>query len=162
MRAELSQMSWDLCRTTGSPLCPLPQVSSASFRTSAQPTPASMEECVWPHTPRSSASAHLASRAMPANTISTSVSWTRDPAPRALPAITPWDLSGVTALLGGRVRTVSFSQDPAPLVAVPMGAPVSWFQGEIPLSISASAPKVCPHLQPLSLGREVPFPQLIS
>lgn len=118
------------------------QVSSVSFRTSALPTPASMEGCVWPHTPRSNASAHPASRAMPANTISTSVSWTRDLAPRALPAITRWDLSGVSAPLGERIHTVTFSQDPAPLVAAPMGAPVSCFQEETLPSISASAPKV--------------------
>lgn len=124
------------------PACLVGQASSARFTTSARPTPASMEGCVWPHTPRSSASAHPASRAMPANTISTSVSWTLDPAPRALPAITPWDLSGVSAPLGRRVHTVTFSQDPAPLVAVPMGAPVSWFPGETLPSISASAPKV--------------------
>lgn len=162
LRAAFSQMSWDLCSATDSPLCPLAQVSSVSFRTSALPTPASMEGCVWPHTPRSSASAHPASRAMPANTISTSVSWTRDLAPRALPAITRWDLSGVSAPLGERIHTVTFSQDPAPLVAVPMGAPVSCFQEETLPSISASAPKVCPNPQPLSLSKEGTFPQLIS
>lgn len=124
------------------PVCLDGQVSSASFGTSAQPIPASMEGCVWPHTPRSSAAAHLASRVMPANMISMSVSWTQGPAPKALPAITPWDLFGVTAPLGRRVHAVSSSQDPAPLRAVPMGAPVSWFQGETPPSTSASAPKV--------------------
>lgn len=145
-------------RGLNSALCPLPQVSSASFGTSAQPIPASMEGCVWPRTPRSSAAAHLASRVMPANMISMSVSWTQGPAPKALPAITPWDLSGVTAPLGRRVHAVSSSQDPAPLRAVPMGAPVSWFQGETPPSTSASAPKVRPHVCHPSPGAGRPLP----
>lgn len=124
------------------PACLGGQVSSASFKTSAQPIPASMEGNVWPHTPRSSAAAHLASKAMPANAMSMSVSWTPDAAPRAPPAITPWGPSSVSALLGGRVHTVSSSQDPVPRGAVSMEAPASWFQGETPLSTSASAPQV--------------------
>lgn len=136
-----------MCIVGNSPLTvrPLPQVSTASFETSAQPTPASMEECVWPPTPRSSAAAHPASRATPANTTSTSVTWTRDPAPRAPPAITPWDPSSVSAPLGGRVHAVDSGRDPAPPGAVSMGAPVNWFQGETPLSTCASVPQVCPH-----------------
>lgn len=123
------------------PACQDGRVSTASFETSAQPTPASMEECVWPPTPRSSAAAHPASRAMPANTTSTSVTWTRDPAPRAPPAITPWDPSSVSAPLGGRVHAVDSGRDPAPPGAVSMGAPVNWFQGETPLSTCASVPQ---------------------
>lgn len=170
MRAGSSQRSWNLCSARKMPPRPLPQVSTASSGTSAQPTPASTEGCVWPHTPRSSAAAHLASRAMPANAMSTSVSWTQDPAPRAPPAITPWGPSSASALLGGGVHAVSSGQDPAPPGAVPVGAPVKWFQGETPPSTSACVSQVCPRrglpAAPLS-GHGgclpwVPFPQLIA
>lgn len=147
-------------------LCPLPQVSSASFETSAQPTPASMEGYVWPPTPRSSAAAHPASRATPANTTSTSVTWTRDPAPRAPPAITPWGLSSVSAPLGGRVHAADSGQDPAPPGAVSTGAPVNWFQGETPPSTCACVPQVCPHRglpeAPLWAWRWCPVGPLLS
>lgn len=138
-RSESSQMGWNLCNARKSSLYPLLQVSSASFGTSAQPTPASMEAYVWPHTPRSSAAAHLALRVMPANMMSMSASRTLDSALKAPPAIIPWAPTNVSALQGGKVHTVSSEQDPAPWQAVQMGAPASWCQGETPPFTSASA-----------------------
>lgn len=160
-----------MCPAGNGPLtiCPLRQVSSASFETSAQPTPASTEGCVWPPTPRSSAAAHPASRAMPANMTSMSVTWTQDPAPRAPSAITPWDPSSVSAPLGGRVHAVDSGRDPAPPGAVSMGAPVNSFQGETPPSTCACVPQVRPHRGlpevPLRAWRWCPmgpFSQLIT
>lgn len=138
-------MGWNFCSARNSSLCPLLQASSVSFGTSAQLTLASMEVCVWPHTPRSSAAAHLALRVMPANMMSMSASRTLDSAPKAPPAIIPWAPTNVSALQGGRVYTVSSEQDPAPWQAVQMGAPASWCQGETPPFTNASAPQVCPH-----------------
>lgn len=124
------------------PVSPGGQVSSVSSETSAQPTPAPMAACAWPHTPRSSVAVHLASRVTPANATSMSASWSQDPALRALPAITPWAPSSVSALWGRRARSASSGRDPALLEAVSMEGPASWCRRETPPFISASVPQV--------------------
>lgn len=160
--AKLHKLDPSSARTS-SPLhpCALLQVSSVSSETSAQPTPAPMAACAWPHTPRSSVAVHLASRVTPANATSMSASWSQDPALRALPAITPWAPSSVSALWGRRARSASSGRDPALLEAVSTEGPASWCRRETPPFISASVPQVeSPGSSPtpLSLSREGPLP----